>query len=51
MTAVPKALAMANPIAAYVATFAGVVSCKFAIDAVANKVDDTGIKVDGIERP
>ena len=52
MNAIPKALAMANPIAAYVATFAGVVSSKFAIDAVANEKDDAGTeKVDGNKPP
>ena len=42
MTAIPKALAMANPthIAACVATVAGVISSKFAIDAVANTTED-----------
>ena len=43
MTAIPKALAMANPkhVAACVATVTGVISSKFAIDAVANKTDQT----------
>ena len=45
MTAIPKALAMANPkhVFACFATVAGVISSKFAIDAVANKIDDTDI--------
>ena len=43
MTAIPKALAMANPkhIVACAATVAGVISSKFAFDAVGNKIDDT----------
>ena len=45
MTAIPKALAMANPkhVVAFVATAAGVISSKFAIDAVSNEIDDTDI--------
>ena len=43
MNAIPKALAMANPkhVVACVAAAAGVISSKFAIDAVGNKLDDT----------
>ena len=42
MTAIPKALAMANPtnFAACVATVTGVISSKFAIDAVANTLTE-----------
>ena len=38
MNAIPKALAMANPqhVAACVVTVAGLISSKFAVDAVAN---------------
>ena len=41
MTAIPKALAMANPkhVVACVATAAGVISSKFANEALANKYD------------
>ena len=41
MTAIPKALAMANPkhVVAFVATAAGVISSKFAIDAVKDELD------------
>ena len=41
MTAIPKALAMANPkhVVAFVASAAGVISSKFAIDAVNNEID------------
>ena len=51
MTAIPKALAMANPkyVVACVATVAGLISSKFAIDELGNFKDDTGIKED--ERP
>ena len=47
MTAIPKAIAIANPthIAACVATVAGVISSKLAIDAVANSRQD---KIDEI---
>ena len=43
MTAIPKTLAIANPkhVYACVATVAGVISSKFAIDAVCNEKDDT----------
>ena len=43
MTAIPKAIAMANPqhIAACVATVAGVITSKFAMDAVVDNIDDT----------
>ena len=42
MNAIPKALAMANPthVAACVTTIAGVITSKFAIDAVANKKEE-----------
>ena len=48
MTAIPKALAMANPkhVVACVATAAGVISSKFAIDAAGNKIDNTDIDLD-----
>ena len=54
MTAIPKALAIANPkhVAACVTTVAGVITSKFAIDAVANKIKQTGMdKVVIPERP
>ena len=43
MTAIPKAFAMVNPkhVVAFVATAAGVISSKFAIDAVSNVLDDS----------
>ena len=43
MIAIPKALTMANPkhVAACVATAAGVISSKFAIDAVSNEIYQT----------
>ena len=43
MTAIPKALAMANPkhVVAFVATAAGVISSKFAIDKVYDEIDNT----------
>ena len=54
MIAMPKALAMANPtnITACVATVAGVIASKFAIDAVANTTQSTvnDIEVE-IKRP
>ena len=48
MTAVSKALAMANPknVVACVATAAGVISSKFAIDAAGNETDNTDIDLD-----
>ena len=51
MNAIPKAIAMANPkhVAACVASVAVVISSKFAIDAVANEIDDTSPYEDGIE--
>ena len=43
MTAIPKALAMANPkhVVACVATVAGAIASKFAIDTVCNERDGT----------
>ena len=48
MTAIPKALAMANPfhVAACITTVAGVISSKFAIDAAGNETDNTDIDLD-----
>ena len=54
MQAIPKALAMTNPkhVVACVATAAGVISSKLAIDAVGNKIDDTDMdKVESTKRP
>ena len=52
MTAIPKALAMANPkhVAACVASAACVISSKFAIDAVGIELDDTDMEDERIKR-
>ena len=44
MTAIPKAIAMANPkaVVACVATVAGVISSKLGIDAAASRMDGDG---------
>ena len=44
MTAIPKAIAMANPkaVVACVATVAGVISSKLAIDKAASTMDENG---------
>ena len=51
MNAIPKAMAMANPkhVVACVATVAGVITSKFAIDAVAKVKDDAGKKTPKLE--
>ena len=47
MTAIPKALAMANPkhVVACVSTVAGAISSKFANDTVFNESNDTNTKM------
>ena len=49
MNAIPKALVMANPkhVVACVATAAGLISSKFAIDAAGNETDYANIDIDG----
>ena len=46
MYAIPKALSMANPkhVVACAATVAGVITSKFAVDAVYDEIDDTNTK-------